>query len=171
MLGFDSLGRPVYDLFLPQNNLPAALALEPAFRCREGQIVSFSLALDLPDGVDLEFARDKPPNHDQVGVTGYLPNGHPFQLYQTAVGHFDGKSNRNCLITWAQETGRQYCAMSNPGEAKRNYCILGQSSSFGLRATPGGVPHSAVAPGKRAELDPTVIQPPSCTASGICITP
>jgi hypothetical protein len=171
MLGFDTIGRPMYDLYLqdPQNELPQALVLEPAFRCREGQIVTFSLALDLPPEIDLKFVIDAPPNDDQVAVDGFLPHGHPFQLYQTTVGAFDDKENRKSTITWTQETGRQYCATSNPGEAKRCYCIQGQSSGFGLRAAPNG--QGVQDRRKMASIDPTVIQPPSCTAGGICITP
>jgi hypothetical protein len=169
MLGFDDIGRPRYDLFLPQDSLPAAFVVEPAFRCREGQIVSFALALDLPPEIDIEFVREPPPNDDQVGVVGFLPEGHPFQLFRTTVGDFGGKSRRKSSLIWTQETGRQYCATSNPEEAKRCYCIHGQNSSFGLRAAPGGVVPSQR--GKMAEVDPTVIQPPSCTSQGICITP
>jgi hypothetical protein len=169
MLGFDSIGRPRYDLFLPHDSLPEALVLEPAFRCREGQIVSFSLALDLPPQIELRFVTDVPPNADQVAVSGFLPSGHPFQLYQTTVGEFGGKEKRKSTVTWTQETGRQYCQTSNVREAKRCYCILGQTSSFGLRAAPHGqlVPELR----KMASIDPTVIQPPNCTSSGICITP
>lgn len=171
ILGFDTGGRPVYDLFHTdvQDGLPAALSLEPAFRCREGQIVSFSLALDLPQGIDIEFVTD--PNNDQVQVTGFLPEGRPFQLGETTAEEFDGHPHRKCSISWFQETGRQYCATSNSREASRNYCTSGQGSSFGLRATPGGVFPLDAPKGAVAEFDPTVIQPPSCTASGICITP
>ena len=169
MLGFDAIGRPLYDLFLPQDNLPAALVLEPAFRCREGQIVAFDLVLDLPTGIELMFVTDVPPNEDQVAVNGFLPSGHPFQLYETLVGQFDGKDKRRCTLTWTQETGRQYCQTSNVREAKRCYCILGQASGFNLVAAPDG--QLAPDPRKMANIDPTVIQPPNCTSSGICITP
>ena len=168
MLGFDGIGRPVYDLYRPNESLPEALALEPTFRCREGQIVSFSLALDLPDGIDLMFITDPAPNDDQVAVNGFLPAGHPFQLYETTVGPFDGHPHRSCGLTWAQETGRQYCTTSNPREARKCYCIQGQLSGFGLLAAPKG----QLAPSRQmANIDPTVIQPPNCTSSGICITP
>lgn len=168
MLGFDGIGRPVYDLYHSNENLLAALVLEPAFRCREGQIVSFSLALDLPEGINLMFVTDPPPNDDQVAVNGFLPAGHPFQLYETAVGPFGGHANRNCDLTWTQETGRQYCTTSNPGEARKCYCTRGQISGFGLLAAPDG---NLAPPRQMANIDPTVIQPPNCTSSGICITP
>lgn len=169
MLGFDDVGRPRYDLFHSQDNLSKAFTVEPAFRCREGQIVSFVMALDLPPEIDIEFVTELPPNEDQVGVVGFLPGGHPFQLFRTTVGAFGGKSRRKSTLIWTQETGRQYCATSNPEEAKRCYCIHGQNSSFGLRAAPGGL--VPIERGRMAELDPTVIQPPSCTSGGICITP
>ena len=169
MLGFDGIGRPLYDLYLPQDSLPEALVLEPAFRCREGQIVAFDLVLDLPTGIDLMFVTDAAPNEDQVAVNGFLPAGHPFQLYETLVGRFDGKDKRRCTLTWTQETGRQYCQTSNVREAKRCYCILGQASGFGLVAAPNG--QLAPDPGRMANIDPTVIQPPNCTSGGICITP
>jgi hypothetical protein len=171
ILGFDQGGRPVYDLFQSgvQDGLSASLSLEPAFRCREGQIVGFSLALDLPEGIDIEFVTD--PNSDQVQVTGFLPEGRPFQLGETTAEEFDGFPHRKCSISWFQETGRQYCATSNFKESRRGYCTSGQGSSFGLRATPSGVLPFDAPPGTVAEFDPTVIQPPSCTADGICITP
>lgn len=170
ILGFDAGGRPVYDLFQAgvQDGLPTALSLEPAFRCREGQIVSFSLALDLPEGIDIEFVTD--PNSDQVQVTGFLPEGRPFQLGEATAEEFDGHPHRKCSISWFQETGRQYCATSNAREARKCYCTSGQGSSFGLRATPGGVFPLDAPRGTVGEFDPTVIQPPSCT-DGICITP
>ncbi len=171
VLGFDLSGRPVYDLFMPgvQDALPSTLALEPSFRCREGQIVDFSLVLDLPDGIDLEFVTE--PDGDQVEVAGFLPQGRPFQLAGTTAGSFNGYPNRMCGVSWFQETGRQYCSTSNAVEAKRCYCTQGQGSAFALRATPGGAPPFGLAPDEVVEFDPTVIQPPSCTASGICITP
>jgi hypothetical protein len=171
VLGFDSGGRPVFDLFEPgvQDGLPESLALEPAFRCREGQIVDFSLALDLPDEIDIQFVTE--PGTDQVQVAGFLPEGRPFQLAETTAGDFDGFPNRECSISWFQETGRQYCATSNAREARKCYCTSGQGSSFGLRATPKGVLPFEAPKGTVAEFDPTVIQPPSCTPAGICITP
>lgn len=171
ILGFDREGRPVYDLFVPgvQDGLPSSLSLEPTFRCREGQIVAFSLVLDLPDGTDIQFVTD--PGGDQVQVAGFLPEGRPFQIADTTAGDYDGHPNRKCAISWFQETGRQYCATSNHEEATKCYCTHGQGSSFSLRATPGGALPSSVPKAQVAEFDPTVIQPPSCTSTGICITP
>jgi hypothetical protein len=171
ILGFDSEGRRVYDLFQPgvQDGLSSSLALEPTFRCREGQIVDFSLVLDLPDGISIQFVTD--PGSDQVQVAGFLPEGRPFQLAGTTVGDYGGFPNRQCTISWFQETGRQYCATSNVQEATKCYCTHGQGSSFALRATPDGISPRIAGPAMVAEFDPTVIQPPSCTPAGICITP
>ncbi|HEX3129556.1 MAG TPA: hypothetical protein VH394_19620 [Thermoanaerobaculia bacterium] len=171
ILGFDSAGRPVYDLFRPevQESLSLEFGLEPAFRCREGQIVAFSLVLDLPSSLNIQFVTE--PNGDEVLVAGFLPEGRPFQLSDTTVGAYGGFPNRRCEISWFQETGRQYCATSNVLESTKCYCTHGQGSSFGLCATPGGVPPRIAPHGKVGEFDPTVIQPPSCTSTGICITP
>jgi hypothetical protein len=173
MLGFDSQGRAVFDLFRPevQAGLEPYLTLEPAFRCREGQIVSFSLVLDLPDTIDLQFVVEPKQDEGQVMVAGFVPSGRPLQLADTTAGPFNGHPRRKCSTSWYQETGRQYCATSNPEEAKRCYCTYGQGSSFALLATPGGKFPPNRKAGRFAEIDPTVIQPPSCSPNGICITP
>jgi len=176
ILGFDPEGRPVYDLFQPEvlEGLIAYLALEPSLRIREGQISSFSMVLDLPpelEGIRFELE----PKRNAVRVVGFEPQGRPFQLNDTTPGDFGGLPNRKCFVEWYQETGRQYCSTSNSNEARKCYCTKGQVTSFNLRATDGenfsdiliarGLAHRV------AQFDPTVIQPPNCTSSGICITP
>ena len=177
ILGFDPKGgRPVYDLFHREvlEELMTNLALEPAFRIREGQISSFSLILDLPPELQhIQFELE--PSGDSVRVVGFEPQGRPFQLNDTTAGEFGGLPDRKCFVEWFQETGRQYCATSNLAEARKCYCTKGQVSSFHLRATLEGIPSDAlIARGERhrvAEFDPTIIQPPNCTSSGICVTP
>ncbi len=176
ILGFDPEGRPVYDLFQPEvlEGLIAYLALEPSFRIREGQISSFSMVLDLPPELkNIRFELE--PAGTAVRVVGFEPQGRPFQLNDTTAGDFGGLPNRKCSMEWYQETGRQYCSTSNSSEARKCYCTKGQVTSFNLRATHGeefsdiliarGLAHRV------AQFDPTVIQPPNCTSSGICITP
>lgn len=176
ILGFDPEGRPVYDLFQPKvlGGLIASLALEPSFRIREGQISSFSMVLDLPP--ELEKIRfELEPAGTAVRVVGFEPQGRPFQLNDTTASDFGGLPNRKCFVEWYQETGRQYCSTSNSNEARKCYCTKGQVTSFNLRATDGEhLSDLLIARGlarRVAQFDPTVIQPPNCTSSGICITP
>jgi hypothetical protein len=176
VLGFDEKGRVVYDLFQPgvQDGLPASLTLDPAFRIREGQISSFHMVLDLPPELDrIKFELE--PETDAVRVFGFEPEGRPFQLGQTTASSFENRPDRKCEVEWFQETGRQFCATSNPTQAARCYCTQGLASSFALRATPDGKSSEililAGEADRVAEFDPTVIQPPSCTSGGICITP
>jgi hypothetical protein len=166
ILGSDELGRPVHDLFQPgvEEAVPAGLGLEPAFRVREGQIASFSLVLDLPQELaDVRFDLE-PGNQTEVQAIGFEPEARPLQLSGVTAGSFNDLPARRCDLEWYQETGRQFCATSNAQEATLCYCTQGQVASFLLRGTSGSLSSGM-------ELDPTVIQPPSCTPDGICITP
>jgi hypothetical protein len=177
ILGFDAAGgRPVYDLFQPGvlEQLVTSLTLEPAFRVREGQMSSFSMALDLPEALQ-SIRFEVEPQKTEVRVFGFEPESRPFQLERAMAGPFGGLPDRMCHLDWVQETGRQLCATSNVAQARRSYCTHGQAASFELRATHEGIrsEHLFLAgEGHRVpRFDPTVIQPPSCTSSGICITP
>jgi hypothetical protein len=155
LLGSDSLGRPVYDLFRLDalTQLPGHMGLEPTFRVRQTDPpVDLACQIATLPEIDLRFV---PAVGDvqAVHVLGFKPEGLPRQLL--AAERLD--QGRRCRLSWApQQNG------------VRNF---GESSSFYLEAVLEGQvsPSWAKWHGKvLLRLDPTVIQPPSCTG-GICI--
>lgn len=165
ILGTDGHKRPVYDLYLRAalDSLPTDLALEPTFRVREGHAVDFSM-LFAPD-VDLRFL----PSADDFGQVAVedFPSGRPPQLVDAARED----AGKECRLKWVQATGRDLCTSSSE-ERGEGHCLAGQVTSFMLVAFVGpGSFFDVEERDKRRLVDPTVIQPPSCTSSGICITP
>jgi hypothetical protein len=175
LLGSDGCGRPVYDLFLPgaQTLMPSYLGLEPTIRVREHEKVDLSVQIATLPGIDLRFER-APANPKEVEVHGYEPRGWPSQLRAAERQDF----GRRCQMVWIEETGRHACTTGS-AEKGMSYCVNGRVATFYLTATlEGGFERifrkkSELAAwrkrGVRMQFDPTVIQPPSCTASGICI--
>jgi hypothetical protein len=178
----DAHGRPVYDLFRPYLEsvlLDPDLELEPAFRVREGESVEIDLVLDIPD-LRLQW-RDL---RGEAEVMPFSSHGRPRQLQTTKNWPMEGR----CRIRWLQETGRSTCVTGNP-DATRCYCTTGQASSFLFTAAAAPVPglgredllrrlreHPAFRPGDdpekffaRVGIDPTVIEPPTCTPDGVCV--
>ncbi|MES1241892.1 MAG: hypothetical protein ABUT39_09765 [Acidobacteriota bacterium] len=175
MLGSDVFGRPVYDLFLPEAQalLPPCLGLEPTICLREDDVKDIAIQIATKTGIDLRFER-APANPGEVRVHGYEPRGWPAQL-RSAEREEEGK---RAQLLWIQETGRHGCTIGSP-EQEKNYCLVGQITTFYLEAdlkdgfslldVGGDELEMWRRRGIRMQLDPTVIQPPSCTASGICI--
>jgi hypothetical protein len=174
MLGTDAFGRPVYDLFLPEPQalLPLHLGLEPAIRVREREKADVAIQIATLPGIDLRFDRAT-GNPEEVQVHGFEPRGWPPQLRSATRQDF----GKRCQLLWIEETGRNACTIGNP-EQNKNYCLNGQIASFYLEASLQdgffllSLDEDEVemwrARGVRMQLDPTVIQPPSCTG-GICI--
>lgn len=152
ILGTDSQGRPRYDLYHPEvlANLPSDLELEISFRVREGERVQFSLLFSLAPGSDVQF-------QSVAGQVVVQPE-RPEQLRSAAPSVLGEK----CTLVWVQETDLA--------------AVEGQVSSFFLEASDVELPieipfgERAAFVRRRVQFDPTVIQPPSCTSSGICIT-
>ena len=175
LLGSDFFGRPVYDLFRPEAQalLPFHLGLEPTILVREHEAVDLSVQVATRPGIDLRFERAM-ANPQEVQVHGYEPRGWPSQLRSAERQDF----GRRCQMLWIEETGRQACTVGS-SEQRMGYCVTGQVATFYLEATlEDGFEllfktEEELAAwrkrGVRMQFDPTVIQPPSCTASGICI--
>lgn len=169
VLGSDVFGRPVYDLFLleAQTLLPPYLGLEPTVCVREHEVRDVAIQISTLPGIDLRFERAL-ANPAEVRVHGYEPQGWPTQL-RAAEREDEG---RRCQVLWIEETGRSGCTIGSP-EKGQNYCLVGLITTFYLEAfLKDGfhlLPESWRRRGVRMQFDPTVIQPPSCTASGICI--
>lgn len=148
MLGSDPQGRPVYDLFQPDAlpAVPSDLSLEPTVRVRSNEEVKLSLLLATPE--ILEF-KQAPGNPGQVQVNPFEPPVWPPEL-QNAAWKEDGL---RCDLIWRQ----------GPKTSGHTGCV----STFYLdvwQPVLGGV-----GPMQRLmQVDPTVIQPPSCTGS-ICV--
>ncbi|HVG06460.1 MAG TPA: hypothetical protein VNM67_02065 [Thermoanaerobaculia bacterium] len=163
VLGTDAQGRPRYDLFLADvlTGLSPDLELEVCFRVREGHTASFSLVFSTPDN-DIRF-QSMSADPSQVPVQPERP----WQLRNTGRSELGDR----CTLLWVQNTGRSACMTSSPAKGQI-HCLAGRVDSFFLEASevpPGaGEPRAALL--RSVRFDPTVIQPPSCTSSGICIT-
>jgi hypothetical protein len=172
ILGSDEHGRPIYDLYFRDAlaSLPEDLSFEPCYRVREGQTASFDMLLSLSLGDDIEFEASS-SSSGQVAIQPYQPREWPSQL------HDAGRSDlgKKCSLEWVQNLGRSACRISDP-EKGRAYCMAGYVTSFYLDVVKNGGSELAKRQAqthrtKHFQVDPTVIQPPSCTADGICITP
>ena len=175
MLGSDVFGRPVYDLFLPEAQalLPSCLGLEPTICVREHERADVAIQIATRPGIDLRFDRAT-GNPEEVRVHGFEPRGWPAQL-RSAKREAAGK---RCQLLWIEETGRHGCKIGS-SEQTNNYCLTGLITTFYVEAylndgffllfLEAGEVEMWRKRGIRMQLDPTVIQPPSCTASGICI--
>lgn len=157
LLGLDDKGRPVYDLFLPEAlpALPHDLGLEPTFRVYGHERVELTIRIATPPELDLRFRRSA-VDHAQVKIEPFEPILKPPQL-RNAGWEDDG---RRCDMTW----------VAGPSGAR-----VGAASTFYLEAEwqpkESRVESFLRRHGVRKvrlQLDPTVIQPPSCTGN-ICI--
>lgn len=155
LLGTDSVGRPVYDLFQPGvlPAMPDYLCLEPAFRVTIKDLsVQLAIQLAPPQEVFLLFEADvtKPR---EVQVIGFKPEGWPRQLQ--AANRDD--SGLVCRMDWVPEQVRGM--------------QTGDSSVFYFEVVREELDRNWMKwghPKVRLQIDPTVIQPPSCTG-GICV--
>jgi hypothetical protein len=151
LLGLDQHGRTVYDLFkhdaLP--GVPSNLGLEPTIGVYRTETVSFSLKIATIPDLEFEEVEDQ-----QVKVRPFEPSVRPPELKN--AGWAD--EGRRCDLLWEAASGSE-------GLVSTFYLDIWQPASSGdVRP---GVRHSR----KRrrvAQVDPTVIQPPSCFG-GICI--
>jgi hypothetical protein len=141
MLGTDLDGRPMYDLFQPDAlpSLPSDLGLEPTLRVRRLEGMDFRFRIAAP--VDLRFV-PAPGDPQQVQVLGTRPPELQF-VDLLDQGHL-------CKLVWSSESLE----------------LTGRVSSFYLNADE--VPIPATGTPRFLRVDPTVIQPPSCSGS-ICI--
>lgn len=152
LLGVDPQGRPIYDLFLPDvlPAVPAYLSLEPAFRVTRAD-ASVELSIELAPPLDVIQFKEKADDPQEVQVIGFKPEGWPEQL-QAAEWLDEG---RRCRMAWAPKEG--------PGEQP------GDSSAFYLEVVRIEIgPDWQPVETRYLQIDPTVIQPPSCTG-GICV--
>lgn len=157
LLGLDRFGRPVYDLFLADalKVLPSDLVLEPTFRVQGHEKVNLTLRIATPPGLDLRF-RKAPLDPAQVKVEPFEPDLKPPQL-RDAGRDDDG---RRCDMVWVSgQSGTKVGAASTFYLEAFWQPQGGQAWSF---ARHHGVREVQV------QVDPTVIQPPSCTG-GICV--
>jgi hypothetical protein len=182
VVAIDSHDRPVYDLFRPflaDTFLDPELELEPAFRVREWETVELDLVLAVQGLPGLRWKSSR-GEADVIPISA--AEGRPRPLKTTESWPDEGR----CRIRWVQETGRSAC-VDGSEEARRCYCHTGRTSSFLFSATPrlsdlvGPVPeHFLNHPGflkgdnpvkflSRINIDPTVIEPPTCTPDGVCI--
>lgn len=141
LLGFDEDHRAVYDLF-HAGAAPPALELEPAFRVAHGEQLDLPIALDLPEYYrDLRFKTTQ----EQVDMSYWQPDWKPAHLERAEAD----EEGLKCTIQWR----RPPCT-----------CTEGRTASFSAQ-----LQDSSTAAGLR--IDPTVIEPPACDASGVCTPP
>lgn len=157
LLGLDGRGRPVYDLFLSeaQQRLPRDLALEPTFRV-EGKEppVSLSLLIATPPELDLRFQRAF-AHPGEVEVNPFKPPVRPPEL-RDAERREEG---RRCDLRWVAGQPRTDAGVVSTFYLEADWKPQGAAGDFLRRH---GVSKVLV------QVDPTVIQPPSCSG-GICI--
>lgn len=155
-LGIDQHSRPVYDLFMEgAKDIPPDLIPEPAFRAVHGQSLDFPIALDLPDFYG--DARFEAGPDGQADMLYSVPATRPASLAGAPVNPGGDK----CTIQWRRPF-LEKCA-TGVTEATTNPCRQGSTSNF----------YAKLRNGANAELrvDPTVIEPPACDASGVCGPP
>jgi hypothetical protein len=153
VLGIDEHGRPVYDLFREDFSVPVGLALEPAFRAAPGERPELRLRLDLPPIFkDVRF---------QVDDAGEIEMA--FAVPATRPAHFVGSPGEDlaCTLLWSRvPLGQETEDSSRQGRTANLYAMLDLGA---LRGALG----EAIEKG----VDPTVIEPPACDASGVCSPP
>jgi hypothetical protein len=147
VVGIDDKSRPIYDLFREDfaASLPAEVALEPSFRMHHGERRDFDLLLALPDA----SVRFKTGEGGQVEMTYRVPGDAPESLLGTPAGD----DRRLCTIQWHHAT-----CVANGAET----CQQGRTAN--LYAQVDNAPDLE-------SVDPTVIEPPACDASGVCTKP
>jgi hypothetical protein len=152
VLGVDEHGRPVYDLFREDFSLPAGLALEPAFRAAPGEQPELRLRLDLPAIFqDVRFQVD---DAGEVEMAFAIPAARP--------AHFVGSPGGElaCTLLWSRALLEEGAGDSRQGRTANLYAML----DFGAL-------RGALADAIEKGVDPTVIEPPACDASGVCSPP
>lgn len=144
VIGTDENSRPIYDLFRQEfaDTLPANLALEPAFRVHHGETIDFKLFLDLPE---VHFRANE---SGQVDMLYRVPDFAPESL----LGAPAGDGDRLCTVQWHHES----CV----GEGAE-VCHQGRTANL----------YAQVDRPDLESVDPTVIEPPPCDASGVCTRP
>lgn len=157
VLGTDDHGRPVYDLFHSETGsaLPSHLCLEPAFRVHKGEpAVTLVFRIVDPPLAELRLL-EEPGDPEKLFIEGFLPDGWPPELVEAK------RSDQGVegTLVWQPQP-------MNLGD-------FGEVFTFFLRATDD----TRIGPvwrnwreedAVRLRLDPTVIQPPTCSG-GICI--
>ncbi len=171
----DLHGRPVCNLFRPhfENGpfLDQDVELEVAFRAREGESVEMDLSLDVPD-LGLRWKN----LGGEAEVIPFSSQGdRPWQL-QSAKLLGDGKT---CRIHWLQQTCR---SNDRPEESEAAPCdrTVGRVHSFLLKVDTSDEDVQEELRRRfnlvnldrviaRMAVDPTVIEPATCTPEGVCI--
>jgi hypothetical protein len=167
MLGIDQNGRPVFDLLQESFSVPAGMATEPAFRAPHGARLDLGLRLDLPE--IYQEVRFRVAADGQVEGDFATPSWKPESLIGIPA---HDESGRACTVRWRRDP-LQAC-VSHSEEAKSPTCLQGRTANFSLMLDLEGLraahPDLADAMGSVA-IDPTVIEPPACDASGVCSSP
>jgi hypothetical protein len=162
ILGIDENSRPVYDLFRQDFSTPAGLALEPAFRAAHGQQCYLGLALDLPAVyAGVQFKVD--PGTGQVERDFVTPGQKPESLIGIPAPKDDW---RTCTVKWSR--GPLSVCVAGSAEAGSPTCLQGRTANFSVRLDLPADLANALGP---VGVDPTVIEPPACDASGVCSPP
>jgi hypothetical protein len=146
----------VYDLFLPGAlpRLPYDLGLEPTFRVQGHEKVELKIRIATPPELNLRFRRAVDPS--QVKVEPFEPILKPLQL-RDAGREDDG---RRCDMVWIAGASSTDAGVVSTFYLEAEW--QPQQSQVRSFLRRHGVRKVKV------QLDPTVIQPPSCTG-GICV--
>lgn len=162
ILGFDASSRPVYDLFRKDFSLPEGLALELAFRAGHGEQIEFDLALKLPDDPygDVRFKTDA---SGEVEMSYAVPDWKPEEL----SGCRAGEDGRLCRMQW-KRAPLDFCPLDPFSEV----CSQGRTADLSMKLDPGRLRGTPLGDAlSMVQVDPTVIDPPACDASGVCTKP
>lgn len=149
VVGIDARSRPVYDLFTA-TNLPEVLVPELAFRAAHGESLSLPIALDLPNH-NIQF---KVEENDQVAMEYVFPTVRPEELEETPAT----EDYRLCTLKWRVPP----CITT---------CTQGKAASLNALLDPEPLDEPLKTAITWVRIDPTVIEPPPCDASGVCTNP
>jgi hypothetical protein len=158
VVGIDLHSRPVYDLFFEGSGIPHGLSPEPAFRAGHGESLEFHLALDLPEGpfADVCFKTED----SEVAWTYVVPSERPDSL----VGSPAAEENRLCKLQWRASP----CTAGTSGTACTRGRVASLYAQLDAERHRDSLLRAAIA---SFSVDPTVIEPPACDASGVCTKP
>jgi hypothetical protein len=152
--------QPVFDLFHAEFSHLASIAPEPAFRVAHGESIEFPLALDLPP--EYQDVRFKVDAEGQVAMSYAVPGWKPEELKSSRAGE-DG---RLCTWQWSRP-GQASCALDPTAQG----CTQGRTANLYAQLDPGPLRGRLGDAFALVNVDPTVIDPPACDASGVCTKP
>jgi hypothetical protein len=149
VLGFDAWGRTIFDVFKDTGELPREVELAPAFRVREGELLTVDFLLRLEDLV-----------FEVAGRAGKLDLDLDLFAPGAAIPELRARLEADphvCRVEYRRLFGKTSCPQSVDCD-----CMIGRAISF--RLSVGGRGRDHIPPA-------AVVEPPSCSPNGVCGPP